>query len=104
MKAEADRADKVSAADAGGNSVVTAARAEADAATGTRTKAEAATTSLMNRRMRNRMSGGKEAGVSPPYPMWSDYRAWSGEVEWMPGGFAVARGTRGSAKDKLARR
>ncbi len=47
MKAEADRADQVGAADTGRNSVVAAARAEADMATRLRTKAEVATTSLM---------------------------------------------------------
>jgi RNA-directed DNA polymerase len=47
MKAEADRADQVCAADTGRNSVAAAARAEADMATRTRTKAGVATTSLM---------------------------------------------------------
>jgi len=47
MKAEADRADQVSAADTGRNSVVAATRAEADMATRARTKAEVATTGLM---------------------------------------------------------
>ena len=47
MKAEADRADQVGAADTERNSVVAATRAEADMATRTRTKAEVATTSLM---------------------------------------------------------
>jgi RNA-directed DNA polymerase len=47
MKAEADRADQVGAANTGRNSVVAAARAEADMATRTRTKAEVATTGLM---------------------------------------------------------
>ena len=47
MKAEADRADQVGAADTGRNSVMAATRAEADLATRARTKAEVATTSLM---------------------------------------------------------
>ncbi len=47
MKAEADRADQAGAADTGRNSVDAAACAEADVATRTRTKAEVATTSLM---------------------------------------------------------
>jgi group II intron reverse transcriptase/maturase len=47
MKAEADRADQAGVADTGRNSVDAAARAEADVATRTRTKAEVATTSLM---------------------------------------------------------
>ena len=47
MKAEADRADQAGAEDTGRNSVVAAACAEADVATRTRTKAEVATTSLM---------------------------------------------------------
>jgi RNA-directed DNA polymerase len=47
MKAEADRADQVGVADTGRNSVVAATRAEADVATRKRTKAEVATTSLM---------------------------------------------------------
>jgi hypothetical protein len=47
MKAEADRADQVGAADAGRNSAVAAARAEANMATRKRTKAEVATTGLM---------------------------------------------------------
>lgn len=47
MKAEADRADQVGAADPGRNSGVAATRAEADMATRARTKAEVATTSLM---------------------------------------------------------
>jgi RNA-directed DNA polymerase len=47
MKAEADRADQVSAADTGRTSVVAATRAEADMATRTRTKAEVAATSLL---------------------------------------------------------
>lgn len=47
MKAEADREDQVSAADGGRNSVDAAAGAEVDVATRTRTKAEVATTSLM---------------------------------------------------------
>jgi RNA-directed DNA polymerase len=47
MKAEADRADQVGAANTGRNSVVAATRAEADMATRARTKAEVATTSLM---------------------------------------------------------
>jgi len=47
MKAEADRADQVGAADTGRNSVVAATRAEVDMATRTRTKAEVATTGLM---------------------------------------------------------
>jgi RNA-directed DNA polymerase len=47
MKAEADRADQVGATDTGRNSVVAATRAEADLVTRTRTKAEVATTGLM---------------------------------------------------------
>ncbi len=47
MKAEADRADQAGVADTGRNSVGAAACAEADMATRTRTKAEVATTSLM---------------------------------------------------------
>src|SRR2546429_9567613 len=47
MKAEADRADQVDAADTGRNSVEAAARVEAEVATRTRTKAEVATTGLM---------------------------------------------------------
>jgi len=47
MKAEADRADQVGAANTGRHSVGAAARAEADMATRARTKAEVATTSLM---------------------------------------------------------
>jgi len=47
MKAEADRADQAGAEDTGRNSVVDAACAEADMATRARTKAEVATTSLM---------------------------------------------------------
>jgi RNA-directed DNA polymerase len=47
MKAEADRADQVGTADTGRNSVVAVARAEADVATRARTKAEVATTGLM---------------------------------------------------------
>src|SRR5487761_1996664 len=47
MKAEADRADQVGAANTGRNSMVAAACAEADMATRTRTKAEVATTGLM---------------------------------------------------------
>ena len=47
MKAEADRADQAGAVNTGQNSVGAAARAEADMATRTRTKAEVATTSLM---------------------------------------------------------
>src|SRR5271170_3212117 len=47
MKAEADRADQAGAADTGRNSVDAAACAEADVATRMRTKAEVATTSLM---------------------------------------------------------
>ena len=47
MKAEADRAEQVGAADTGRNSVVAAARAEADMANRTRTKAEVAATGLM---------------------------------------------------------
>jgi RNA-directed DNA polymerase len=47
MKAEADREDQAGAADSGRNSVDAAARAEVDVATRTRTKAEIATTSLM---------------------------------------------------------
>jgi RNA-directed DNA polymerase len=48
MKAEADRADQAGAEDTGRNSVVAAAGAEADMATRARTKAEVATTSLMD--------------------------------------------------------
>ena len=47
MKAEADRADQAGAEDTGRNSVVAVACAEADVASRTRTKAEVATTSLM---------------------------------------------------------
>jgi RNA-directed DNA polymerase len=47
MKAEADRADQVGAANTGRNPGDAVARAEADLATGTRTKAEVATTGLM---------------------------------------------------------
>ena len=47
MKAEADREDQVGAADTGRNSVVAATRAEADMANRARTKAEVATTGLM---------------------------------------------------------
>jgi len=47
MKAEADRADQAGAAHTGRNSVGMAACAEADVATRSRTKAEVATTSLM---------------------------------------------------------
>jgi RNA-directed DNA polymerase len=47
MKAEADRVDQVGAACTGRNSVDAGACAEADVATRTRTKAEVATTSLM---------------------------------------------------------
>jgi RNA-directed DNA polymerase len=47
MKAEADRDDQVGVADTGRNSVAAAACAEADVATRVRTKAEVATTSLM---------------------------------------------------------
>ena len=47
MKAEADRADQVGAANTGRNSVVAVACAEADMASRTRTKAEVATTGLM---------------------------------------------------------
>jgi group II intron reverse transcriptase/maturase len=47
MKAEADRADQAGAEDTGRNSVGAAAGAEADVATRTRTKAEVATTGLM---------------------------------------------------------
>ena len=47
MKAEADRADQAGAEETGRNSVEAAARAEADMATRTRTKAEVATTGLM---------------------------------------------------------
>lgn len=47
MKAEADRADQVGAEDTGRNSVVAVACAEADVASRTWTKAEVATTSLM---------------------------------------------------------
>jgi RNA-directed DNA polymerase len=48
MKAEADRAGQAGGAETGRNSVAAATRAEADMATRTRTKAEAATTSLMD--------------------------------------------------------
>jgi len=48
MKAEADRADQAGAAETGRNSVDAAARAEVDMATRARTKAEVATTSLMD--------------------------------------------------------
>ena len=47
MKAEADRADQAGATDTGRNRVEVAARAEADMATRTGTKAGVATTSLM---------------------------------------------------------
>jgi hypothetical protein len=47
MKAEADRADQTGAAEAGRNRAEAAACAEADMATRTRTKAEVATTGLM---------------------------------------------------------
>ena len=47
MKAEADRDDQVGAVNTGGNSVGAVACAEADMATRLRTKAEVATTSLM---------------------------------------------------------
>ena len=47
MKAEADRADQAGMADTRRNRVDAVARAEADVATRTRTKAEVATTSLM---------------------------------------------------------
>jgi RNA-directed DNA polymerase len=47
MKAEADRADQVGVVNTGRNSVAAAACAEADMATRTRTKAEVATTGLM---------------------------------------------------------
>jgi RNA-directed DNA polymerase len=47
MKAEADRHDQVGVVNTGRNSVDAAARAEVDVATRTRTKAEVATTSLM---------------------------------------------------------
>src|SRR5438876_10962133 len=47
MKAEADREDQVGVVNSGRNSVVAVACAEADVATRTRTKAEVATTSLM---------------------------------------------------------
>src|SRR5436309_8980568 len=47
MKAEADRADQAGAEDIERNSMGAAARAEADLATHPRTKAEVATTSLM---------------------------------------------------------
>src|SRR5437764_8512192 len=47
MKAEADRADQARAEDIERNSMEAAIRAEADMATRTRTKAEVATTSLM---------------------------------------------------------
>jgi len=47
MKAEADRADQAGAADTGRNLGSAATRAEADLATRTRTKAEVATTGLM---------------------------------------------------------
>lgn len=47
MKAEADREDQACAVKTGRNSVDAAARAEADVTTRTRTKAEVATTSLM---------------------------------------------------------
>src|SRR2546421_7863106 len=47
MKAEADRADQAGVADTGRNSVGAAACAEADVATRTRTKAEVATTGVM---------------------------------------------------------
>src|ERR1700730_14834178 len=47
MKAEADREDQVGVADTGRNSVDAATRAEADVATRLRTKAEVATTGLM---------------------------------------------------------
>src|SRR6266536_2060258 len=48
MKAEADRADQAGAAETGRKSVDAVARAEADMATRARTKAEVATTSLMD--------------------------------------------------------
>jgi RNA-directed DNA polymerase len=48
MKAEADRADQAGAEEAGRNRAEAAACAEADMATRTRTKAEVATTSLMD--------------------------------------------------------
>ena len=48
MKAEADRADQAGAAETGRNSVAAVTCAEADMATRTRTKAEVATTSLMD--------------------------------------------------------
>ena len=48
MKAEADRADQAGAAESGRNSDDAAARAEADMATRARTKAEVATTSVMD--------------------------------------------------------
>ena len=47
MKAEADRADQAGAAGDGRNSKPASARAEADVATRARTKAEVATTGLM---------------------------------------------------------
>jgi RNA-directed DNA polymerase len=47
MKAEADRADQAGVVNTGRNSVGAVACAEADVATRTRTKAEVATTSLM---------------------------------------------------------
>ena len=47
MKAEADRADQAGAADTGRNSVAATTRAEVDMATRARTKAEVATTRLM---------------------------------------------------------
>src|SRR6266581_4679798 len=47
MKAEADREDQVGVVNTGRNSVVAVARAEVDVATRTRTKAEVATTGLM---------------------------------------------------------
>src|SRR5207249_11541649 len=47
MKAEVDRADQAEAEDIERNSMAAAIRAEADLATRTRTKAEVATTSLM---------------------------------------------------------
>ena len=47
MKAEADRADQAGAEDIERNSMAAATRAEADLATRTRTKAEVATTGVM---------------------------------------------------------
>jgi len=68
MKAEADRADQAGAADTGRNSVVAATRAEADMATRPWTKAEVATTSLMEAVV-------ERGNLKLAYQRWSRTRA-----------------------------